>query len=71
MIKTIGDLREATKHLDDSDLIYAVTAFPEKKRLDILCVEDSTSIGFWEIRLCDDFTAYTPVNKPSITREED
>lgn len=33
MIKTIGDLREATKHLDNSDFIYAVTAFPEKKLL--------------------------------------
>lgn len=60
MVKTIGDLRKAIKHLDDDDIIYAVTAYPEHKILDILCVDDSTSVGFWEIHLCDDCTAYTP-----------
>lgn len=58
MIRTIGDLREAIKDLDDDDFIYAVTSFPEKKSLDIWCVQDSTSIGFWEIRLDDSFTTY-------------
>lgn len=58
MIKTIGELREAIKDLDDDDFIYAVTAYPERKNLDILCVEDSTSIGFWEIRLGNNCTAY-------------
>ncbi len=60
MVKTIGDLRKAIKHLDDDDIIYAVTAYPEHKILDILCVDDSTSVEFWEIHLCDDCTAYTP-----------
>lgn len=58
MIKTIRELREAIKDLDDDDFIYAVTAYPERKNLDILCVEDSTSIGFWEIRLDNNCTAY-------------
>lgn len=58
MIKTIRELREAIKDLDDNDFIYAVTAYPERKNLDILCVEDSTSIGFWEIRLDNNCTAY-------------
>lgn len=60
MIKTIGDLRKAIAHLDDDDFIYAVTAYPEHKSLDIHYVEDSTSIGFWEIHLCDSCTAYAP-----------
>ena len=63
MIKTIRDLKKAIAHLDDDDLIYAVTAYPEHKSLDIKCVNDSTSIGFWEINLCDSCTAYTPNNK--------
>lgn len=62
MIKTIGDLKKAIKHLDDDDIIYAVTAYPEHKILDILCVEDSTSIGFWEIHLYNNYTAYTSNN---------
>lgn len=63
MIKTIRDLREAIKDLDDDDFIYGVTAYPEHKALDILCVQDSTSIGFWEIHLDNSFTAYDPKNK--------
>lgn len=58
MIRTIGDLREAIKDLDDDDFIYAVTSYPEKKCLDIRYIDDATSIGFWEIRLDDCFTAY-------------
>lgn len=63
MIKTIGDFKKAIKHLDDDDIIYAVTAYPEHKILDILCAEDSMSIGFWVILLCNNCTAYTSNNK--------
>lgn len=63
MIKTIGELREAIKDLNDDDFIYAVTAYPERKNLNILYIEDSTSIGFWEIRLDDNCTAYEPPTK--------
>lgn len=68
MIKTIGEFREAIKDLDDDDFIYAVTAYPERKNLDILCVQDSTSIGFWEIRLDNNCTAYESSTK-TINKE--
>ncbi len=60
MIKTIGDLRKAIKDLDDDDFIYAVTAHPDNKCFDIFSIDDSTSIGFWEIRLDDSFTTFNP-----------
>lgn len=56
MIRTIGDLRKAIADLDDDDIIYAVTN--KEEILDLRSVEDSTSIGFWEIRLMDCSTAY-------------
>lgn len=51
MIRTIKDLREAISHLDDDDFIYATDC--NDNPLDILCVDDSTSIGFWELKLAD------------------
>ena len=69
MIKTIGDLKKAIKDLDldDDDFIYAVTAYPEHKILDISHIQDSTSIGFWEIHLNNNCTAYGP---PMETKNE-
>lgn len=56
MIRTIGDLRKAISDLDDDDIIYAVT--DKRELLDLQSVEDSTCVGFWEIRLMDCSTAY-------------
>lgn len=56
MIRTIKELREAIEDLPDDNIIYAQTR--DGSIFDILCVEDATSVGFWEIRLDDVCTAY-------------
>lgn len=53
---TIKELREAIEDLPDDNIIYAQTR--DGNIFDILCVEDATSVGFWEIRLDDVCTAY-------------
>lgn len=49
---TVGELRKMLKHLSDNDFItvnQTLSGDAGCKR--ILCVEDSTAIGFWEIRI--------------------
>ena len=48
----VGELRKMLEHLDDDDFItvnQTRSGLPGYHK--ILCVEDSTSIGFWEIRI--------------------
>ena len=47
---TVGDLRKMLSKLDDDELITVTTgnSSPNHK---ILCVDDSTSFGFWELRI--------------------
>lgn len=49
MIRTVKDLKDALSNLDDDDFIYAVDS--NRNALDILYIDDSTSIGFWELKL--------------------
>ena len=51
MIRTIKDLREAIKDLDDDDFIYATDR--QGNALDIWYVDDTTSFGFWTLKLSD------------------
>lgn len=49
---TVGELRKMLEHLSDSDFItvnQTISGDSGYKR--ILCVEDSTAVGFWEIRI--------------------
>lgn len=49
---TVGELRKMLEHLSDDDFItvnQSKSGIAGYKR--ILCVEDSTAIGFWEIRI--------------------
>lgn len=47
---TVGELRKMIAHLDDDDLITVTegNACPNHK---ISHVEDSTCVGFWELRV--------------------
>lgn len=47
MIRTVKELKDALSNLDDDDFIYAVDS--NRNALDILYIDDSTSIGFWEL----------------------
>ena len=47
----VGELRKMTEHLRDSDLITVCNASGDGECHKIQCVEDSTAIGFWEIRI--------------------
>ena len=51
MRRTIKDLREAIKDLDDNDFVYATDC--QGHALDIWCVDDTTSFGFWTLQLSD------------------
>ena len=49
---TGGELRKMLEHLSDNDFItvnQTLSGDAGCKR--ILCVEDSTAVGFWEIRI--------------------
>lgn len=49
---TVGELRKMMEYLSDDDFItvnQTRSGIAGCKR--ILCVEDSTAIGFWEIRI--------------------
>ena len=49
---TVGELRKMLEHLSDEDFItvnQSKSGIAGYKR--ILCVEDSTAVGFWEIRI--------------------
>lgn len=49
---TVGELREMTEHLRDKDFItvnQTRSGIAGYKK--IQCVEDSTAVGFWEIRI--------------------
>ena len=49
---TVGELRKMMEHLSDDDFItvnQTLSGNAGCKR--ILCVEDCTSVGFWEIRI--------------------
>ena len=49
---TVGELRKMLEHLSDEDFItvnQSKSGIAGCKR--ILCVEDSTAVGFWEIRI--------------------
>lgn len=48
----VGELRKMLQHLDDDDFItvnQTRSGLPGYQK--ILCVEDSSAIGFWEIRV--------------------
>lgn len=47
---TVGKLREMLSELDDDELI-TVTSGNSQPNHKILCVDDSTSFGFWELRI--------------------
>lgn len=49
MIRTIKDLKEAIKDLDDDDFVYATDC--QGNALGIWCVDDTTSFGFWTLKL--------------------
>jgi len=48
----VGELRRMMEHLSDDDFI---TVYQRRSGLagyrKILCIEDSTAVGFWEIRV--------------------
>lgn len=48
----VGELRKMMEHLSDDDFI---TVYQRRSGLagyhKILCIEDSTAVGFWEIRV--------------------
>lgn len=58
---TIKELREAISHLDDDDFVYATDC--NGTPLDILYVDDGTSIGFWELKLADSCEFFPQYNK--------
>lgn len=47
---TVGELREMLSILDDKDLITVNTSSERKGYHKIQCLEDSTSISFWELK---------------------
>lgn len=70
MIRTIKDLKEAIANIDDDDFVYAVDR--NGTPFDIFCVDDSTSIGFWELRLdntCEFFPQHNNCKAPDTQQK--
>lgn len=51
MIRTIKDLKEAIKDLDDNDFVYATDHLGNA--FDIWYVDDTTNFGFWTLKPSD------------------
>ena len=47
----VGELRRMMEHLSDKDFITVCNASGDGECHKIQCVEDSTAVGFWEIRI--------------------
>lgn len=60
MIQTIKDLKEAIADIPKDNIIYVKTI--DGDIFDIRCIDDATSVGFWEIKLSNECTAYTTEN---------
>ena len=48
---TVGELRKMIEHLSDKNFITVCNASGDGECHKIQCVEDSTAVGFWEIRI--------------------
>jgi hypothetical protein len=56
MIRTIEDLQKAIADIPEDNIIYVKNW--NGYLFDICCVDDATSVGFWELKLSDTCTAY-------------
>ncbi len=59
MILTIKNLKEAISDIPEDNIVYVKTM--DGYIFDIRCIDDATSVGFWELKLSDTCTAYSKV----------
>lgn len=57
MIRTIKELKDAIADIPEDNIVYAKTM--DGDIFDIRCIHDATSVGFWELKLSNDCTAYS------------
>lgn len=69
MIRTIKDLQKAIEDIPEDNIIYVKDW--NRNIFDISCIDDATSIGFWELKLSDTCTAYSNNNDGKSKRRMD